>query len=111
MLVPSAMFEENDSQVALITREENQKLSTDMLEENAALNSKGEPESAGTSGVSGEWLLLPSARQLHHWEGLHYVAREGGVQAACQGVLQSGEVLIETVSMINNVRINWIIVN
>ena len=40
MLVPSAMFEENDSQVALITREENQKLSTDMLEENAALTTQ-----------------------------------------------------------------------
>ena len=40
VLVPPAMFEENDSQAALITRERNQKLSTDMLEENAALTQK-----------------------------------------------------------------------
>ena len=40
VLVPPAMFEENDSQAALITREKNQKLSTDMLEENAALTQK-----------------------------------------------------------------------
>ena len=40
--IKAAMFEENDSQVALITREENQKLSTDMLEENAALTTQKE---------------------------------------------------------------------
>ena len=56
---------------------------------------------------------FPGVRQLHHWQGLlllHHVAREGGVQVARQGVLQ-GEVLIETVSKINNVKINGIIIN
>ena len=42
MLVPPVMFEENDTQAALITRKKNQKLCTDLLEENAALTAQNE---------------------------------------------------------------------
>merc|ERR1719470_513801 len=111
------MFEENDGlgQAALATTEENQKLSPDMFEENAA-------QAALTTQKENLNLL---GHLVSQESGFYFPVSDNttvGRDSSCSIMLpgrevsrlharlfyREGEVLVETVSQINKVRINGI---